>query len=114
MSGVRAAVEAHVEAFNARDAAAVVAQFTPDGEFSAGGDVAVGHRELLALFRDAFAQPLRARLAVAGLVVQGDTAAAELVEQLDYAGSRAEVTVAAFYTVRDGLLARVRVYRETK
>ena len=112
MSDVRAAVDAHVEAFNARDAEAVVSQFAPDGEFSAGGDVAIGHRELFALFADAFSQPVHARLTVASVVVDGDTAAAELVERLDYEGTSFEVTFAAFYTVRAGLLARVRVYRE--
>jgi uncharacterized protein (TIGR02246 family) len=111
-NNVVAAVEAHVAAFNARDAAAVVEGFAEDAVFSAGEQLLVGRRGIRMLFEDAFAAPLRASMQLRSVVVQGDTAACELVEKLEFSGSVTEVELAAFYTVRGGLLARVKVYRE--
>ena len=112
MSDPAAAVFAHVEAFNARDADAVVATFADDAVFANADDVVIGRAALDALFRDAFSAPLHATLRVQGVVVQGDTAACELLEVLTYGGTTFEVPLAGFFTVRDGRLARVRIYRD--
>lgn len=110
---VRAAVDAHVEAFNARDLEAVVALFAEDAVFAAGDSLVIGRRGLRQLFGDAFDQPARVRLEVRRALVEGDTAACELAEHLALPGGPAvELAVAAFYTVRDGQLVRMRVYRD--
>lgn len=112
MTDAVAAVEAHVAAFNARDADAVLATFSDDAVFSNADDLVVGRTALSAMFRDAFEAPLRANLQVQRAVVDGDTVACELTERLDYAGTTFQAALAGFFTVRDGLLVRVRIYRE--
>ena len=112
MSDAVAAVEAHLSAFNARDADAVLATFSDDAVFSNADDTIEGRPALSALFRDAFEAPLRAHLELRNAVVNGDTVACELVEQLHYAGTTFEAALAGFFTVREGLLVRVRIYRE--
>ena len=107
-------VAAHLSAFNARDANAVVALFTDDAVFATADELVVGRRALSALFSQAFAEPVGAALELRRAVVDGDTAACELVETLALpGGATAELPVAAFYTVHSGALARVRVYRDT-
>lgn len=110
--GVLEVVNSHLAAFNARDAGAVVATFADDAVFTAGDDVRVGRRALAALFAESFALPAEATLELRRAVVEGDTAACELVERIRVGDAEHELEVAAFYTVRAGLLARVRVYRE--
>lgn len=109
-----AAVEAHLDAFNAGDADRVVAQFADDGVFASAGSLVVGRRGLHRLFADSFAAPVTATLELRRAVVQGDTVACELLERLSLPdGSSTQLDVAAFYTVRDGHLVRIRVYRES-
>ena len=105
-------VRAHLSAFNDRDADAVVATFADDAVFAAGEHIVVGHRALRAMFADAFAAPIRAQLELRHAVVDGQTAACELSERLIIEGSTHELDMAAFYSVRDGLLTRVKVYRD--
>ena len=106
------AVRAHLAAFNACDVDAVVEGFAEDALFVAGAQQVVGRRALRQVFADAFAAPVTAELALRHAVVEGDTAACELVETLTLESGRHELDVAAFYTVSGGLLARVRVYRD--
>lgn len=107
-------VEAHLSAFNARDADAVVALFTEDAVFATADGLVVGRRALRALFSEAFAEPVGAALELRRAVIDGDTAACELTETLALPdGTSAELPVAAFYTVQRGALARIRVYRDT-
>lgn len=113
MTSSLAVVDAHIAAFNARDTEALVAGFAHDAVFTTGEHTVVGTAGLRMLFGDAFAAPLRATMEVRERVIQGDTVAAELVERLEFEGTVAEVALAAFYTVRDGLLTRVKVYRES-
>jgi len=114
---VLAAVDAHLAAFNARDLEAIAAGLADDAVFSAGGQLTIGRRAIAALFADSFAAPVEATLERRRTVVEGDTAAVELVERLrlasDEGGVEHELEVAAFFTVRRGQLVRVRVYRET-
>jgi uncharacterized protein (TIGR02246 family) len=106
-------VEAHLAAFNERDVDAVMALFAEDAVFATADQLVVGRRGLRALFGDSFAAPVTAALELRRAVVAGDTAACELVERLTLpSGETTELDVAAFYTVRDGALVRVRVYRD--
>lgn len=107
-----AAVRAHLTAFNARDVDAVLDTFVDDAVFVAGDHVVVGRRALRALFADSFAAPVRATLELVRAVTDGPSAACELTETLETDEARHQLDVAAFYTVQDGRLARVRVYRD--
>lgn len=109
---VLGAVEAHVAAFNAADLDAVLAGFAEDAVFATGTDLFVGRRGIGELFAQAFSPEMRASMQLRSAVVQGDTAACELHERITYQGQTLEFAIAAFYTVREGLLARVKVYRE--
>lgn len=105
-------VEAHLDAFNRADLDAVMAGFADDAVFTVGDQTAIGARAIRSLFADSFAQPVAARLELARDVVDGDTAACELTEHLTVGGVTHTIEVAAFYTVRRGRLARVRIYRD--
>ena len=107
-----ALVRAHIAAFNARDLDTVLSHFADDAVFSTGQDVLVGRRAIRGLFAGAFEAPFEAALELRAAVVQGDTAACELVETLTLRGASTELALAGFYVVRDGLLGRVKVYRE--
>lgn len=105
-------VEEHIRAFNACDLDAVMAGFDSEAVFSASDHLAVGARAISQLFADSFAMPASARLHLQQAVTQGDTVACELNEQITTEGVEHSIDVAAFYTVRDGRLARVRIYRD--
>ena len=105
-------VRDHITAFNAGDVDALVAGFAEDAVFAAQDDVVVGRRALRPFFAESFAGGVRATLEIHRAVVDGDTAACELVESLEVGGARHVLHVAAFYTVRAGQLARVRIYRD--
>lgn len=111
-SATAAAVRAHVEAFNAKELDAVVAGFAEDAVFAAEADLVVGARALRGFFGEAFANHAEARLEILRSVIQGDTAACELRETITVDGQYLELDLAAFFTVRGGVLVRVRVYRD--
>lgn len=107
-----AVVQAHLHAYNARDLDALLATFAEDAVFAAGDQLVVGQRGLRLLFADAFAVPADAQMRLHRAVVEGDTVACELAERITVSGADHELDVAAFYTVREDLLTRVRVYRD--
>lgn len=111
MTDPLAVVRAHLAAFNARDLDAVMATFQEDAVFSTADHLVVGSRGIAALFGDAFRE-FEASLELRAAVVQDDTVACELTERVTAEGMGAELPLAAFYTVRGGRLARVKVYRE--
>lgn len=105
-------VRGHLDAFNARDLDRVLAGFDDDAVFASGDQMVVGARAIRVLFADAFAAPVNAELELRDAVTQGQVVACEMTERLAFAGGQHEVDVAAFYTVRRGRLARVRIYRD--
>lgn len=107
-----AVVEAHLTAFNRRDIDAVMAGFDTDAVFTMAAQLIVGARAIRQAFADSFAVDARARLDLQRAVVEGDTVACELTERIEAQGITHSLDVAAFYTVRNGLLARVRIYRD--
>ena len=109
---VLAAVHAHIAAFNAADIDAVLEGFAEDAVFSTGEELFVGRRGIGQLFVQAFSPGVEATMELRTAVVQGDTVAAELSERIAFQGQTLEFAIAAFYTVRDSRLARVKVYRE--
>lgn len=112
MSAVLEAVHAHVRAFNAQDLDAVVATFAEDAVLASGDQLVVGGRALRRMFAEAFDAPVDAALELRHAVVDADVAACELTETLTVEGALHTLDVAAFYTVRDGKLARARIYRD--
>jgi uncharacterized protein len=111
-AAVLAAVAAHVDAFNRRDLVGVVAGFDEGAVFASADALVVGRRGLTAMFSEAFAGDLQATLELRQAVVDGETAACELTERVVVEGMVHELSLAAFFTVRGGVLARVKVYRE--
>ncbi len=110
-AGLPEVVRRHLDAFNARDVPGLMATFADDAVFSTGELLAVGRRGISALFADAFAD-MEAELRLLRSVTAGDTSACEMSERVTFQGVRHDFSLAGFYTVRDGALVRVKVYRE--
>ena len=104
-------VQAHLDAFNARDVDALMAGFADDAVFSTGDHMVVGSRGLRAMFSDALAT-LSPNLQPTSTVVQRGTVACELIERLTVEGTQFEFALAAFFHVHRGQIVRVKVYRE--
>lgn len=111
MTTTRAAVLEHLAAFNAHDRPRLLAGLTEDVEWSTGRDRIRGRAALADIFDDGLWE-LGPSLTVVRLLVDGDEAAAELTEVLTVSGETHRFPIAAFFTVRAGLLHRVTVYRE--
>ena len=111
MSDPRAAIEEHLAAFNAHDTARLLAGFAPDAVWITGQDSATGTAELAELFDD-WLWSLDPHLETIRSAVDGDTVAAELHERITVDGARREFSIAAFFTVTDGLITRAKIYRE--
>jgi uncharacterized protein len=103
-------VKEHVDAFNTHDSARMLAGFAGDAVWSTGSDVFRGP-ELADLFGDklwAFDPELEVR----ALLADASSAAVEFRESIVVAGAANTYDIAAFMTFRDGLITRVKVYRE--
>lgn len=108
----RRVVDAHLEAFNRCDLDAVMGDIADDAVFTVGAQTAIGARAIRRLFADSFASPVVAELTLQRAVADGDTIACELTEHLTVDGAGHAIDVAAFYTVRNDQLVRVRIYRD--
>jgi ketosteroid isomerase-like protein len=104
-------VRVHVEAFNAHGTRRLLDTLTEDVEWATGRDVIRGRAALVEVFDDGLWE-LAPRLVVRTLVVQGDVAAAELVEALVVDGERRRFAIATFFVIEGGLIRSVKVYRE--
>lgn len=104
-------VRAHVDAFNAGDVDALVSGFTDDAVWVTGTTTARGRAALTRLFADAIAG-LRPRLAVHGLLADGDRVACEMTETLVAGGEERSYPIAGFYRLRDGRISAAKIYRE--
>lgn len=111
MPGTRELVLEHVAAFTAHYPARLLAGLAEDVVWSTGRDRLAGRATMAELFDDGL-WALGPLLAVDRLLVDGDSAAAELTEVLTVDGVVHRFPIAAFFTVRAGLLTRVTVYRE--
>lgn len=106
-----AVLRTHVDAFNARNLAALMAGFTEDALWVTGTSVAPGHGELAELFGGAM-EELLPTLAIRDLVVEGDRAACQMTETLTVAGEERTYFIAGFYQLRGGRIASAKIYRE--
>jgi ketosteroid isomerase-like protein len=107
----REAIDGYLAAFNAHDSAGLLAGLAPDAVWITGQDSAVGRAALAELFDD-WLWSLDPHLEATRLAVDGDTAAAELLESITVDGQRREYSIAAFFTVADGVITRAKIYRE--
>jgi ketosteroid isomerase-like protein len=111
MASARTLIDEHIAAFNAHDTARLLAGLTDDVVWATGQDVFRGRPALGELFDDglwAMAPSLRTLRVIA----EDDAAAAELHEQLTIDGMAREFTIAAFFSITDGLISRATIYRE--
>jgi ketosteroid isomerase-like protein len=110
-------VREHVRAFNDRDLDALLAGFTEDALWVTGTSAAHGRAELAELFAGAM-EGLLPTLTVETLLAgadgdsRGGKVACQLIEVLTVGGRKRTDSIAAFFTLRDGLIASAKVYRE--
>lgn len=102
----------HLDAFAARDLDRVLATFADDAVFTTEDGTVIGRRALRQLFTDAFALPAHVDMERRAVHATGDTVACEIAEHITAEGMTHTMELAGFYTVRDGALVRVRVYRD--
>ncbi len=100
----------HVDAFNAHDTARLLRGFAGDAVWSTGTDVFRGP-EVAAVFGDSL-WALEPQLEVRALVADVSSAGVEFRETIVLGGTANTFDIAAFMTFRDGLISRVKVYRE--
>lgn len=108
---VRATVLEHFDAFNHHDTKRLLAGLHEDVTWVTGTD----RYQSLAAMSDVFDDWLWAmqpRIDLVRLIVDANSAAAECVEHLLIDGQPVAFPIAVFFTVRDGLLLAVKVFRE--
>lgn len=105
------AVHAHITAFNDRDVPGLLDDLTEDAEWVTGKYTCRGHGELRELFEGAFAA-IAPRLEIRRVIAGDGVVAAELVEHMIVDGHRTSAAIAGFYVLRDGRIARAKIYRE--
>ena len=101
----------HVAAFNAHDAARLLAKFDPDAVWITGADRFAGTVELTELFGDAL-WAMRPSLEIRAMVADDVRAALQLHESLTIDGEEHAFDIAVFLEFADGLITRAKVYRE--
>lgn len=111
MATIEDLVRAHVDAFNARDLARLLAGFADDARWVTGRYSASGRRELTELF-DGAMKALLPTLAITDLIAGADRAAAQMVEHYTHDGVEHVDHIAGFFVFRDGLIASAKIYRE--
>ena len=102
-----AVVQAHVDAFNARDLDALMAGFTDDAVWITGTTTIRGHDDLTRFFEVAMVG-LLPRLIIEDLVADGDRAACQLTEALTANGEVRTFSIAGFHRIRAPHCAKER------
>ena len=104
-------VAAHLEAFNAHDTQRLLAGLAPDAQWITGSEIIEGRAELAELF-DAGLWEMNPSLDVLRAAAGPGTIAVELLEQMTQGGEVRRFHIAVFYDIADGLIQRVKVFRE--
>jgi hypothetical protein len=99
-----------VEAFNAYDLDRLLACFSANAIWLTGRDSFRGTAELANFFENAFAD-LSPKLTIQNMVVQGDSVACELSEELVVDGAARVDHIAAFYRVQSDRITTAKIYR---
>ncbi|WP_299952787.1 nuclear transport factor 2 family protein [uncultured Modestobacter sp.] len=111
-AATRAAVLAHLDAFNAHSTDRLIAGLHEDVVWATGSDVFQGVRQLRDDVFDQGLWAMQPSLAVRTLLAEEETAAAVLREVLVVQEERREFDIAVFFTVGGGLIRTVTVFRE--
>ncbi|NUR58433.1 MAG: nuclear transport factor 2 family protein [Catenulispora sp.] len=106
-----ALVREHVRAFSEGDLDALLAGLAEDTVWITGRTTVRGKADLEPFFKAAI-DDLRPRLAIENLVVRGSKAAAQMTETLVWDGAEQAFPIAAFFSLREGLIVTAKVYRE--
>jgi ketosteroid isomerase-like protein len=101
----------HLAAFNAHDTQRLLAGLADDVLWATGRDLISGRAALIELFDDGL-WAMNPSLELRTSLAEGDTAAAELTEELTVDGERVRFPIAVFLRFRDGLITHATVYRE--
>jgi hypothetical protein len=104
-------INAHVDAFNARDLEALMAGFADDAVWVTGQTTARGRAELAGLFAGAM-KGLLPTLTIQNLIAGEGQAAAQLVEVFTFEGAEHTDHIAGFYVIKQGRIAAAKIYRE--
>jgi ketosteroid isomerase-like protein len=107
----RNAVLEHLAAFNSHDQERLLGGLDENIVWSTGADRFEGREAMRDLF-DPWLWDRAPRLDLIRLIVEGDAAAAECLEHMVIDGTAIAFPLAVFFTVRDDLLVRVKVFRE--
>jgi uncharacterized protein len=107
----RQAVIEHLAAFNSHDTPRLLLGLHPEVRWETGQDIVVGRPAAADLFDD-WLWSTNPRLDLLRLAVDADFAAAECTEHLTVDRNPSQFAIGIFFTVRDGQLARVKVFRE--
>jgi uncharacterized protein len=107
----RRAVIEHLDAFNSHDTSRLLRGLHPEVRWETGQEIVVGRPAAADLFDD-WLWAMNPRLDLLSLVVDADLAAAECTEHLTAHGDPVQSAIAVFFTVWDGQLTRVKVFRE--
>lgn len=104
-------ISEHVAAFNAHDTERVLAGLADDAVWITGRDRFQGRAALADVFDD-WLWSMEPSLEVRGIVVDGDSAAAELTERITVDGELRRYPIAVFFRFAAGLITQATVYRE--
>ncbi|MPV51220.1 nuclear transport factor 2 family protein [Pseudactinotalea sp. HY158] len=103
-------VRRHLDAFNAGDAAALLADFAP-GATWVTGDYTVPGGELREFFETAMAS-ITPRLELVRVIDGGAVVAVEMIERWNHDGADRSAALLAVFDLAGGLISRAKIYRE--
>ena len=108
---IRALVKDHVDAFNAHDRPRLLDGLATDVVWTTGADTFRGVSSLADVFADSL-WAMQPSLNITDLLVDGDRAAAQMLEVLTVDGQQRRFMIACFFDIRAGRIHGAKVYRE--
>ncbi|GAA3836619.1 hypothetical protein KACC15558_18400 [Brevibacterium ammoniilyticum] len=103
-------VRRHIDAFNAHDVDALLADFAPATEWVTG-DYTVPAGQLREFFVSAM-ESITPQLSLLRIIDGGDVVAAEMTETWTHNGADRSASLIAVFDLTDGKIARAKIYRE--
>lgn len=110
MDTTRALVQRHIDAVNAGDADALLADFAPDAVWVTG-DYTVPAGELRSFFEGAM-RSIRPHLSPVRTIGEGDAVAVEMTETWTHDGASKQAALIAVFDLAAGRITRAKIYRE--
>lgn len=110
MSQTESLVTRHIDAFNAHDVDALLADFADSAEWVTG-DYMVPAGQLREFFVTAM-ESITPQLSLRRIIDGGDVVAAEMTETWTHDGTYRSASLIAVFDLADGKIARAKIYRE--